>query len=254
MAVLGNLFLTNHMKIALLADAHSNLEALGSVLKSLHDEAADRIIFLGDIVGYGADPAECIRMIAEASGDILAGNHDWAAAGRSSSASFNPAAREAIDWTIGRLSARERAFLAALPLAREEHSLVCVHATPSEPAAWDYIFSLDDARHNFEAFSRQVCCVAHSHRPIIFARSGQGVLTAEKQTSLRLQDGWRYIINVGSVGQPRDGDPRACYGLYDTETSQYRLVRVPYPIARAQQKIIKAGLPALLAARLGVGS
>jgi len=151
------------MKIALLADVHGNREALGAVLKSLRTEAADRIIILGDLVGYGASPEECIRLLAELTRDILAGNHDWAAAGRSSAESFNPVARDAIDWTRARLSSRAKAFLAALPLIVADQAFIGVHATPADPAAWHYVFGLNEARANFASFSQQICFVAQSH-------------------------------------------------------------------------------------------
>jgi len=241
------------MKIALLADVHGNREALTAVLKSLRSQGAERIIVLGDIVGYGASPEECTQMLAGLTGDILAGNHDWAAVGRHSSASFNPVAREAIEWTRARLSSRSQALLAALPLAVAEQSFLCVHATPADPAAWDYIFKPDDARANFESCSQQVCFVAHSHKPLIIVRTAQGAVVAEPAAQVALQAGCRYIINVGSVGQPRDGNPHASYGIYDTSARAYQLLRVAYPVAQAQQQIIAAGLPAPLAARLALG-
>lgn len=249
---LRNLFLLS-MKIALLSDVHGNLEALQSVLRSITRQHVDRVLFLGDIVGYGANPNECIEAVRETADVILAGNHDWAAIGKSATYSFNPVALAAIRWTENRLQPQHRAFLAALPLQYATDDFLCVHATPQHPEAWGYIIDEDDAAVGFEHFPQQACFTAHSHYPIIFVRDKTGMPWSENKMEIKLREGLRYIINSGSVGQPRDGNPQASYGIYDGDSREYRRVRVSYDIEGAQKKILGAGLPAFLAARLSLG-
>lgn len=241
------------MKIAFISDVHSNLEALTSVRKSLQNVGNDKVLFLGDIVGYGANPNECIEIIKDLSDDILAGNHDWAAVGKSSAEYFNIVAKEAIEWTQDKLTEQNKAFLSSLALKGEWEELIYVHATPSHPEEWNYIFNIFDATDNFETFSQPLCFVAHSHQPVIFVQTKTGSISSERSTYMTLQKDFRYIINSGSVGQPRDGNPLSSYGIYDTEKKEYRLIRVQYDVTRAQKKILDAGLPPFLASRLGMG-
>lgn len=241
------------MKIAFISDVHSNLEALTSVRKSLQNVGNDKVLFLGDIVGYGANPNECIEIIKDLSDDILAGNHDWAAVGKSSAEYFNIVAKEAIEWTQDKLTEQNKAFLSSLALKGEWEELIYAHATPSHPEEWNYIFNIFDATDNFETFSQPLCFVAHSHQPVIFVQTKTGSISSERSTYMTLQKDFRYIINSGSVGQPRDGNPLSSYGIYDTEKKEYRLIRVQYDVTRAQKKILDAGLPPFLASRLGMG-
>jgi diadenosine tetraphosphatase ApaH/serine/threonine PP2A family protein phosphatase len=241
------------MKIAFISDVHSNLEALTSVRKSLQNVGIDKVLFLGDIVGYGANPNECIEIIKDLSDDILAGNHDWAAVGKSSAEYFNLVAKEAIEWTQDKLTEQNKAFLSSLALKGEWEELIFVHATPSHPEEWNYIFNIFDATDNFETFSQPLCFVAHSHQPVIFVQTKTGSISSKRSTYMTLQKDFRYIINSGSVGQPRDGNPLSSYGIYDTEKKEYRLIRVQYDVTRAQKKILDAGLPSFLASRLGMG-
>ena len=241
------------MKIAFISDVHGNLEALTSVRKSLQNKRVDKVLFLGDIVGYGANPNECIEIVRDMSDDILAGNHDWAAIGKGNADSFNTVAREAIEWTQDQLTEDNKAFLSSQSLIGEMEDFIYVHSTPFHPEDWDYIISIADAYESFETFSQSLCFVAHSHDPIVFIKTDTRDIVPGKTSQIKIQKGFRYIINIGSVGQPRDGNPLSSYGIYDTEKKEYSLIRVQYAVTRAQEKILDAGLPPFLAERLGFG-
>jgi diadenosine tetraphosphatase ApaH/serine/threonine PP2A family protein phosphatase len=241
------------MKVALLSDIHGNLEAFQAVSESLAALRADEIIFLGDIVGYGANPNECITMLRNLTECCIAGNHDFAAVNKTDVKYFNTHAREAVAWTKKVLTEENTRFLSSLPLFGARHGFVYVHSTPMHPQLWDYIFLLSEASVSFNSFKEPLCFVGHSHYPTIFIQEESGALSEAESAAINLRDDCRYIINIGSVGQPRDGSPLASFGLYDTETKKYRLVRVEYDVATAQQKILDAGLPPFLAARLALG-
>lgn len=241
------------MKIAVISDVHSNLEAFQSVTASFSNHGVEQVIFLGDIVGYGANPNECIELLKSICDCNIAGNHDYAAVGKTDITYFNLHAKEAILWTSDILSQDSKRFLASLPLTATLPDGLMVHSAPQHPELWDYIISLSDARIHFRNFTQQLCFIGHSHCPGIFMLDRSGALSFEELGSITVKKDTRYIINVGSVGQPRDGNPLSSYGLYDTTTKQYRLIRVPYNIATAQQKILAAGLPRFLAERIAVG-
>jgi len=244
------------LKYAIISDVHANWEALQAVWESLLKEQVDRVIFLGDMVGYGPDPNQVIEYLTEHVDISLAGNHDWAALGRTSIDYFNPHAKAAILWTQGVLSQENRTILAELPLqhAEREESLLFVHATPYEPDQWHYIFTLEDALINFSAFEERICFVGHSHYPLFIEsyRDNRVAILSNKGV-LEIREENRYIINVGSVGQPRDGDPRACYLIYDSRARIIELKRVVYPITRTQEKMQAKGLSEYLIKRLGIG-
>lgn len=241
------------MKWAILSDVHSNLEALEAVVGNVRACGAERMVFLGDAVGYGADPNKCLEILRGATELMVAGNHDWGAIDRTEISYFNAAAQAAILWTAANLSAENRAFLGGLPLLREIAGLTFVHASPSHPSAWHYIFTLSQAEEGFAAFTGDMAFVGHSHYPLILAKRADGHVEALATSHMTRGKGVRYIVNVGSVGQPRDQNPEAAYGIYDEEFQEYRLQRVPYDIPYAQKKILKAGLPANLAQRLAQG-
>lgn len=241
------------MKYALLSDIHSNLEAFQAVLKDLAKEKVDDVFFLGDIVGYGADPGRCIALLEELTAHCIAGNHDWAAAGLTETGYFNPVAKTAIEWTKKKITSSEQAFLAKLPLTQNYPPITLVHATPHQPGSWEYLLSLKDASDGFSCCDQQICFIGHSHRSATFAEDQQGRISHLSDTTFTLKNSHRYIINVGSVGQPRDGNPQAAYGIYSADDSRFILKRVPYSVERAQEKIIGAGLPPFLAARLAAG-
>jgi diadenosine tetraphosphatase ApaH/serine/threonine PP2A family protein phosphatase len=241
------------MKIAFISDIHGNFEALDSVKNSLLTEKVDRTICLGDIVGYGANPNECIDLLNKISDEIIAGNHDWASVSKTSIKYFNSFASEAVKWTRNKLTEKNRLFLSSLSLKKKAENCLYVHAAPLNPEHWDYITNLQDAAASFKTFSRQLCFVAHSHNPLIFIHTDTGEIICIRKSRLTIEKGFRYIINVGSVGQPRDGNPHSSYGIYDSEKKEYKLVRVPYDIAGAQKKILDSGLPPFLASRLESG-
>lgn len=241
------------MSIIILSDIHSNLESFRAVVRDFSRQQVDQVLFLGDIVGYGADPDQCIDLLCGLTDHIIAGNHDYAVAGLTDIRYFNPAAQAAVAWTAHTITADHAAFLKSLPLTASVSSLLLVHATPYRPESWDYIFSLDDAAISFGHFDQKLCFTGHSHYPIAFAQDKGGHISVIHESTFTLLESYRYLINVGSVGQPRDGDPRAAYAVYKPEEAWFSLKRVPYDIARAQQKIVAAGLPAFLAARLAEG-
>lgn len=241
------------MRYAILSDIHGNLEALQSVIQDIEKKSVDPIICLGDIVGYGPNPNECIQMIKATAKINLAGNHDYAPMGKIDTSYFNHYAKLAIEWTRTELKAESEAFLANLPLSATFNGNLFVHATPYRPDEWNYIFSIDDAIKNFMAFEEQICFIGHSHSPVIFVESNNHHYRVSLETQMTILDNERYIINIGSVGQPRDLNPRSAYAIYDTDTQTYRLNRVEYDIYKTQKKMKEAGLPDFLIARLQVG-
>lgn len=224
------------------------------VIFELKREYTDQILFLGDIVGYGPDPNECINLIKEIADVVLAGNHDYAATGLTDISYFNSYAREAIDWTIGGLTEGEKTYLTGLPLTGELTSddIFLVHSTPKRPLDWNYIFTMEDVIENFEYFSQRVCFIGHSHVPAIIEMDISGRLDVLKD-EVTIEKDHRYIINVGSVGQPRDGNPDAAYAVHDTENSIVKIKRVPYDYHKTQVKMKSAGLPYYLIERLAGG-
>jgi predicted phosphodiesterase len=240
------------MKCAVISDVHGNLEALNAVLHDIGKRKADSVLFLGDAVGYGPDPNECVRTLMAACSVLLAGNHDWAAIGLTEKEYFNPHARAAIEWTAKVLDPDCARSLGLFPLTyrRAEDGLFLVHATPKEPRQWHYLMSLWDAEMTFECFDEKVCLLGHSHQPLIIERLPSGEMVARRgETTFGRTE--RYIINVGSVGQPRDGDPRACYVIVTED--DVRLHRVAYDIGETQRKMAEAGLPDPLIERLSRG-
>jgi diadenosine tetraphosphatase ApaH/serine/threonine PP2A family protein phosphatase len=241
------------MKYAIISDIHGNLEALETVLARIAEIGVDSILCLGDVVGYGPNPNECVSLVKEKAEITLAGNHDYAPLGKIDITSFNPWARDAIEWTAEELTQDSIDFLISLPLKIDLEGFTIVHATPYRPESWNYIVTIGDAVRNFEEFGSQVCFIGHSHVPMIVSRNGQDDYRVIAKPKTRLRDSRRYIINVGSVGQPRDMNPRSAFGLYDTESQDYELIRVEYNIATTQDKIRKHQLPEFLAERLELG-
>ena len=242
------------MRILVLSDIHANLAAFDAVLA--HAGSFDRVWCLGDIVGYGPDPNECVERVRELRRyQCLAGNHDWAALGKLDLSDFNTDARLAALWTRQQLTPDNRAFLDARleyigPL---EGRYTLVHGSPRYPI-WEYILDEAIAAENFPYFSTQVCLVGHTHVPVIYAETPAGVraLRPPLDTPHPLGD-QRLIINPGSVGQPRDGDPRASYLLLDVEAGTVTYRRVDYPIEVTQEKMAAVGLPPRIIARLEYG-
>lgn len=240
------------MRIAILADIHSNLEALEAVLGALGRTRIDRYVCVGDVVGYGADPSPCIARIRELCDVAVAGNHDWAVADRLSMEFFNAYAREAIVWTRKQLSADEIAWLRDRPIRQDlDQIATLVHSTLHNPAAFDYLLTSYDAHLSMEVLELPLCFVGHSHIPITFMQKGGLGFTFADVIDLSKVD--RAIVNPGSIGQPRDENPAAAYAIFDTAKRKVTLHRVAYDVASAARKIEKAGLPRVLADRLHVG-
>lgn len=239
------------MRYAIIGDIHGNLESLESVMASIEEEEVDRIICVGDIVGYGANPVECIEIVRERCHTVVAGNHDYAAIGLTDIDFFNPFAKQAVVWTSEQLREEDIEYLAKLRLIERDDGFTVVHATLEDPKGWGYILNTFDAAVSFELQTDSLCFVGHTHVPVVYQKTDSFV-TGHRFVS-KLEDGSKYIINVGSVGQSRDGDPRACYVMYDSTHSVLRLKRIEYDIETAQKKILKAGLPQILADRLSIG-
>jgi predicted phosphodiesterase len=243
------------MRIAVLSDIHSNLAALDAVRADL-DGAGEvgETWVLGDIVGYGPQPNEVIRALQELGARSVMGNHDGAAIGAVDPADFNPDARAAIKWTAEVVDANARAYLATLPEIRREGELTAVHGSPRDPI-WEYIFTPSVAEANLGAFETRLCLFGHTHLPVIFQAVDGGQLEAFvplPNGPIPLEAG-RALVNPGSVGQPRDGNPDASYVILDAEAATVEFRRVRYDVARTQRLMTKAGLPARLAGRLTYG-
>ena len=246
------------MRYLVLSDIHSNLEALEACLADARSRGYEKTIVLGDIIGYGADPnAVVTRVQALQPVAIVRGNHDKIALGMQEADGFNSVAIAAAEWTLGALKPEQRAWVAALPrgpVPVDDFLEIC-HGAPYDEDA--YVFDELDAIRAFEALTRNVCLYGHTHCPVAF-NLANGALRGEVveprlETRLPCAADTKYLINPGSVGQPRDGDPRAAYALADTTAKSIYLLRVPYAIQAAQEKIVRAGLPRVLADRLSKG-
>ncbi len=253
------------MLYGVIADIHGNLAALEAVLAAGAERGLYQWICLGDIVGYGANPRECVDRVRALAGHTVQGNHDAAAAGGTSMRAFNPHARRALEWTVSQLGPDEFAYLEHLPLATEAYSGLCVHADPRNPSGWNYIDNAASAAATLSCTGSFCCWTGHTHRPALWSIPDRPAVPADRarprQTADRdcvcLSSGQRHLVNAGSVGQPRDGDPRACFiwcedgGAENGITLEF--VRVPYDVGSAQRRIRAAGLPDVLAVRLEYG-
>ncbi len=239
------------MKIALFGDIHANLEAFETVLEDAQSQGCDSYVCLGDIVGYNADPSACLEKVRAMGCPVVRGNHDEDAGGDLSLEMMNPVAAQALTWTREQLTAEQRKFLARMRIVRQIEDFTIVHSTLDQPNIWNYVTNKFDAMSNFSYQFTQVCFHGHTHVPRIFVR-GSRVREAQPE-SIAIEKGMKYFINAGSVGQPRDGDWRASYCIYDLEAKMIHFRRLKYDIETTQKKIIDAGLPEALAKRLGEG-
>jgi diadenosine tetraphosphatase ApaH/serine/threonine PP2A family protein phosphatase len=240
------------VKYAILSDVHGNLEALRAVLDDA-DSRADGVLCLGDTVGYGADPEACVELLSGRARGIVAGNHEYGVADRLDLSWFNRWARAAAEWTRERLDDDHRAWLAALPLSLEFGDATLVHASPAQPDEWEYIVTPEDGWAAFAHFQTRWCFVGHSHVPGVWSLGSSGPDHEPRPDVIVSERGRRYIVNVGSVGQPRDNNPKSAYVIYDLNESSIELRRLDYDIGKAQKKILDAGLPPRLAERLAFG-
>ena len=236
------------MTTALISDIHGNLEALDAVLAEIKTRRPRRVLCLGDVVGYGASPNECLAKVRERCELVLLGNHDAAASGGPEAARFNIYARVAAEWTAKTLTRENREYLQRLPLTSSEGSSFLVHASPACPRDWEYLLDRFDAEPQFHYFTEPICFIGHTHQPAVYMADPAGTKSLPL-SNVTLEPDRRYIINVGSVGQPRDHDPRACFVVYHEAAGEVEFVRVPYDIEGAQAKIRAAQLPEVLAAR-----
>ncbi|MBN2372242.1 metallophosphoesterase family protein [bacterium] len=247
---------TKNMKIIIFSDVHSNWEALQSFLSAIEDYPDARIYSLGDIVGYGANPRECLAEVRRIAHVSLTGNHDHAAIGLTDITYFNPYAREAVLWTASHLDMSDRDYISSLPVyKRFSDKIFLVHSTPAHPERWNYILDKTDAEKNFPFFTEPLCFIGHSHVPMVveYDPYAGNACYRDEEGVIRLKEGCRYIVNVGSIGQPRDGDWRACFSIYDGQEQTIEFKRLEYDLATAQEKILHAGLPDFLAERLRHG-
>jgi diadenosine tetraphosphatase ApaH/serine/threonine PP2A family protein phosphatase len=239
------------MRFAIFGDIHANLHALEAVMDDAKTQLCTHFVCMGDIVGYNANPRECIEIIRNLDCPIVKGNHDEQAAMIVEREGFNPLAEEAINWTRGQLTTAEKAWLASLRLQRQVRDFTIVHATLDTPHKWGYVFNQFDAAASFSYQHTALCFIGHTHVPKAYVRD-VSVRTIPLDL-IAVQPGKKYLINVGSVGQPRDGDWRPAYCIYDTAADEIELRRVPYDIDGAQKNILDAGLPPRLAERLALG-
>jgi len=241
------------MRVAVVSDVHANLPALEAVLAEVDAAGVDEVWCLGDIVGYGPDPGACVEIIRDRCAVSLSGNHDLGAIGAIPIDDFNPYAAEANLWTGSVLSRDDRAWLGSLPARAARRGVTLAHGSPREPV-WEYVLSEPVALASFGCFETQWCLVGHSHVPLVIVEPGPGgTLTAVQGSGGPVEPPGRAIINPGSVGQPRDGDPRAACAVYDTDAATLTHHRVPYDIERTQVKMASVGLPDALAVRLSFG-
>jgi predicted phosphodiesterase len=239
------------MRIALFGDIHANLEALEAVLQDASQQGVTDYVCLGDIVGYNADPAACLEIVRQMNCPTIKGNHDEDAAGSHSLEAMNPVAAQALEWTRKQLSAEQRQWLSQLRMVRQVADFTVVHSTLDQPTHWNYVTNRFDAMSNFSYQFTQVCFHGHTHVPRVYLKSDK-VLEVPAE-SVAIEPGMKYFINAGSVGQPRDGDWRACYVIYDLDEQLVVFRRVEYDIVKTQKKILAAGLPEMLAKRIQEG-
>ncbi|MCU0463521.1 MAG: metallophosphatase family protein [Anaerolineae bacterium] len=241
------------MRILVISDIHANYTAFETVLKDAQG-MWDYVWCLGDVVGYGPDPNDCVEKLRELPHLCLAGNHDWAALDRLDIRTFNPDARRAVDWTRETLTSDNTHWLEALPVTFVIGDYTLAHASPREPI-WEYILETKTASDNFPHFETPYCLVGHTHQPVIYEQVTEYDTTATRPNygKQRHLNGRRQIINPGSVGQPRDTDPRAAYALLDFEKNIWEHRRVPYDVSSVQRRMRQYRMPERLIARLEMG-
>lgn len=241
------------MRYGIFSDIHSNLEALDAVIEVYKKEEIDKYLCVGDVVGYATNPKECIEKVKGLAMVTVAGNHDWASVNLFSTDYFNPLAKEAILWTEHNLNEQDRRFLEGLALVYKNEDLSLVHGTLDEPGDFNYMADGYIASRTFALLETNVCFVGHTHVPGTFTKSEDGRIQYQTESNIDIQERNKYIINVGSVGQPRDGDSHAAYCIYDVTKKNVQIKRISYDIQAARGKIINAGLPGFLGERLLVG-
>lgn len=239
------------MKYAILGDVHANIQALDAVLNDAAGQGVTHYACVGDIVGYNANPIECLEKIRNICPVSVRGNHDHYCSHDENLDNFHPLAADVVGWTRKLLTDDQVAYLRGLRMIARVETFTMVHSTLDSPDSWGYVFDKLEADANFSYQTSTVCFFGHTHVPLAFEKAE--TIRFGLYTKIRIGVGKKYFINVGSVGQPRDGDPRAAYVLYDMVNNLVELRRVNYDIKSAQKRIIEAGLPARLATRLAIG-
>jgi len=241
------------MRIGFFSDIHANLEALDACITDFKKEHLDKLFFLGDVVGYGPDPNKCVEIVDKKADIKILGNHDAAAIGLLNTSYFNQYAQASMNYTAQVISDKNLKKLKMFLIEATFDMFKMVHSSPTDPSAWGYILDLEDAEESFKHFEQQVCVIGHSHRPVIIKKYKINRCEPVPHDFARIDDDYRYIVNIGSVGQPRDGDPRACYMIFDSETNIVSLKRVEYDYEKTQEKMRKAALPRFLVERIAIG-
>lgn len=241
------------MRYGIFADVHSNLEALDAVIGAYKSETIDKYLCVGDVVGYAANPKECIKKIKALAMITVAGNHDWASVDLFSVDYFNPVARKAIFWTKQNLDDDSRYFLESLKLIYKNEDLTLVHSRLDNPQDFNYMTDSSIAEETFRSLETNICFIGHSHIPGVFMKGPDERIHYYADDTFDIKIENKYIVNVGSVGQPRDGNPLACYSIYDTHKKEVQIKRVEYDIQATRKKVIAAGLPMSLGDRLLIG-
>ena len=241
------------MKYGIISDIHANLEAFEVAIDALSHEKIDALLCAGDIVGYGADPHLCIEKTKALHRIVVCGNHDEACIDITDIEYFNNSAKKAILWTKENLNEEDKSFLKNLGLVYKNRDLTLVHGTLYEPEMFHYMIDANAAHATFSLMQNRVCFVGHSHTPGIYLYKNNRMSYFYKE-KVKIAKDEKMIVNVGSIGQPRDGDPRLCYCIYDTEKGLIELKRLEYDVKSAQKKMLDAGLPHFLADRLAKGA
>jgi predicted phosphodiesterase len=239
------------MRFAIFGDIHANLHALQAVIDDTHEQGCTHYICIGDIVGYNAFPRECLAFVRDLDCPTVKGNHDEQVSMGETQGGLNPLAEEALDWTRNQLGENDKQWLRELRMQRLVRDFTIVHATLDTPHKWGYVTTPLDAAASFTYQHTALCFIGHTHKPIIYQRDHS--VNSFAFETLTIEKNQKYLINVGSVGQPRDGDWRAAYAIYDTDTNEIVLRRIPYDLEAAQRAILDAGLPQKLALRLANG-
>jgi predicted phosphodiesterase len=243
------------MRIGIFSDVHANLEALQAVAKYFLEEKIEKSLFIGDLVGYGANPNECVEIVQKLNSLPIAGNHDYGVIGKSDISTFNHAAQSAITWTQKILTNKSIKFIKSLLIRNAYRNNLLIHSSPEKPDDWRYVLTLKEAENQFNYFREKICFIGHSHLPCVVEKNDANnevkIINHEK-FGIR-GDNYQYLINVGSVGQPRDGNSRACVFIFDTKMKIVEMKRLEYNYKLTQEKILNAGLPPVLAYRLTEG-
>jgi predicted phosphodiesterase len=239
------------MKFAILADIHGNLEAFQAVLEDIKQQKCTHYACLGDIVGYNANPKECLEIVRQMNMPCVKGNHDEYCSSDEALDGFNPAAADAVNWTREQLNDDEKQWLRELKYSRMVTNFTIVHATLDGPQRWGYVFDKLAAAASFTYQNTAVCFFGHTHVPVAFIRDN--VVRGGTYSKFKIESGKKYFVNVGAIGQPRDNNPKSAYVIFDTNEGTIELRRLDYDIATAQKKILEAGLPPRLAERLAFG-